>query len=626
MKTTSNQVSSATISTKPIAGFSNIIKTLTKDHRIFLESAYQSLYRLLTYDQRLPIIQGMDGLNDTEIELFNAMKNNQQISISVQPQTIFQDEHVEFLIFFNNFGRLHIRSVDEHLPEYCKGVTHETVGYVYIPKPICTDIHESVQNIINSETRLRANIDAFLTKKEYSGELQEAIDMIDDAVRHVEDIYIYVDDEIFSVVGDRQTNLIETPNGQGLFNQLRKNPVQKWTPAQRLIFAGLWFLFLCGRSIRFEEFNGKLMTACRLSARLHKFLEDYGQFGANVEYNIDLSTECELFAIAKRVGEIARQSVGQKWLRYRMVNGLNFWKSEKLTSSPQSSETDKFIPESIASLYQSWVGKDFNLTLGYVSLFNELADAAISASTLSHEISVNSPAKKPVEILIQEIVASAVTATNSDYGMSSSIQDPSVLINEDYPNFLAEMLKLKPKDFYTCVVSRYGLRQKLGITLYEQVCRAVQARMTYNRWHFIPGNFDRKDIPFDRHYFYPPLVPDMTEWADQQHQGHILASVRYSIRAPGPDMSQPPLLIAKRPYRGFYDVRVVRMEGSPFTLEDMIAVRHHNLWMGVLWNRIVTHCENNPGSIKISGFEKGQYYEPSLNVSTDFDIYTALRK
>jgi hypothetical protein len=109
-----------------------------------------------------------------------------------------------------------------------------------------------------------------------------------------------------------------------------------------------------------------------------------------------------------------------------------------------------------------------------------------------------------------------------------------------------------------------------------------------------------------------PLLPGTRKSGDGNsnvhHAGHARANVKYSVRAPGPDMSMPPLRIAIQTYRGFYDVRVVRMEGSEFTTEEMLRTRHRTLWVGQLVAVLVAHAEARSGKRHvISGFRPGVY-------------------
>jgi len=586
-------------------GFSVILKKLREDPKIFLDSAYHSLGRLLTYDDKLPIEHGLYALNPFEVELFRTLEGAEHLKLTSSHDFSFSGYAGQ--IFYNDFGRLHIRLEEEPFPNYGQEVKIDHIGYLDIPQDIFEIAQKKNQAELLKESYLRSELDSFLQAKESAGKLKDVLDLIDDVVRHIDNVYIYIQDELFSLVMDGYTNLIDTTKKPGFFSGLREKPLKDWTNEQRLGIAGFWCLFLSGGASRFEEFNGKQMTATRIYVRLQQLLEDYLNHGGTLDTPIDLKSQIGLFELAKIVGDVAKQSIEKEWLRSRWINGLTWFKTEKVLFTPKSSEVDKAIPESIANLYKSWTGKSFNYDLGYEQIFSELADMAISGNVVGNE---ETPAKQPIELLIQEIVTASVLATQSDYGMSSSMRNPSLLIDENYENCLSTMMSLKPKDFYCCVVSRTGLSQQMGAVISDHIYRAVQARMEYNRWHFIPGNFVKTDVPRNRHYFYPPAMPDLAEWSDQHHPGHLLASVRYTIRSPGPDLNQPPLLIGGRYYRGFYDIRVVRMGSVPYDVQDMLVVRHHCLWMGVVWKRIVSHCEKNHGSVKIIGFEKGQGYEP----------------
>src|SRR5207302_84405 len=112
--------------------------------------------------------------------------------------------------------------------------------------------------------------------------------------------------------------------------------------------------------------------------------------------------------------------------------------------------------------------------------------------------------------------------------------------------------------FFCCVLPNPRLLTQLTSDALSKMLYRVAARMQFNRWHFLAGNFERASVPISRHYFYPPLVPDLTIWSDQRHAGHALAGVRYAVRVPGPPMDRQPLIVGGNSYRGFYDIRLVR--------------------------------------------------------------------
>ena len=88
------------------------------------------------------------------------------------------------------------------------------------------------------------------------------------------------------------------------------------------------------------------------------------------------------------------------------------------------------------------------------------------------------------------------------------------------------------------------------------------------------------------------------------------ARVKYSIRAPGPDMSRPPLNIARGLSRGFYDVRVVRTEGEGFSLDDILLVRRRTLWLEPVYAALTTYLMSPACKrLEVTGFQPGDYYD-----------------
>lgn len=246
------------------------------------------------------------------------------------------------------------------------------------------------------------------------------------------------------------------------------------------------------------------------------------------------------------------------------------------------------------------------------AFFSQVAQKAIEASCLETEL--QPPGQAPyagatsaLERLIEDVVISAVQATDADYGMSSSLRRPGELFVDTTAELAAAVGALCPKDFYCCIAGTGELQQRFGERLNGDVFRAVQARMQFNRWHFVPGNLPRSLVADDRHYFYPPVMPDLAEWVDQFHAGHVRAAVRYSIRSPGPEIIDAPLEISGHEFRGFYDVRVVRVDDKPFDIQDLAIVRTHSLWMGYIWRTILANCLDPAvrGRLRIAGFANG---------------------
>ena len=48
----------------------------------------------------------------------------------------------------------------------------------------------------------------------------------------------------------------------------------------------------------------------------------------------------------------------------------------------------------------------------------------------------------------------------------------------------------------------------------------------------IPGKFLNNQTRITRHFYFPPVMADITKWSDH-HKGHVFAKVRHAIRCPG---------------------------------------------------------------------------------------------
>jgi hypothetical protein len=595
-------------------GFSGFLEALWAEPSLFVGPAAAALRRLLTFGERLPLEHGIEALSDLDRHLYEALAARPGIALRREPPAAGGGLRLSA----NSQGRLHLRPAGEAPPDYGPQIPTRTLAWIDLPPGDLARAARAAESDAAEEAALRREIDALYGPGGELADTGAALDLVDDAVRHVEAVSFYVDDEAFVLV-DGCCTLIDRSAGPGLFSRLRGQPAREWTPAQRLGVAALRALFLSGRSIRFEEFSGKQLTARRLFARLRGLAESYTRLGAAPPPGRGFG-DLGLLNLARAVGAAAQLSVGspgRRYLRYREVYGVTFLKTERLM--PAASARRIPLPPRLRDLADVWLGRrprEDEGPEGADRIVEELAAAALAPGAERLPLEPGTPAGTPVEALMQELVVAALLDTDSDYAMSSSLRDLRHLQEPDPRARLLGIAALKPRlHFFCCIASRPGLSQLLGERLAAHVYDAVQARMEFNRWHFLPGNFHDPGpwgpVPRTRHWFFPPVTPDLAEWSDLRHNGHTRGGVRYSIRSPGPDMGEPPLLIAGHPYRGFYDIRVVRMEGPPYTPEEMLRVRRHRLWLGIVWRRIVERCEAEPGAVVVTGFSTGHGYEPA---------------
>jgi hypothetical protein len=299
---------------------------------------------------------------------------------------------------------------------------------------------------------------------------------------------------------------------------------------------------------------------------------------------------------------------GKPWLRYRWVYGLNFMKSERILPSTASTEGDDVWLEEFGGDFDELVGDRNKFRPSEHVFMAQLAQACVARDVAGVPCDKGSVAVTSwVEYLMEKIVASAVRATKSDYGMSSSLRDLNRLVTYDEPTLVDEIHALTVNHFFTCYVSA-DMVPRLGAEEATAIATSVQKRMMFNRWHFIPGNLERPLIRKTRHWYFPPMVPDIAIHADMHRAAHNRARIKHSIRSPGPDMSRPGLFIGNQYFRGFYDIRVVRMEGDEYTMEDLLRSRRRTLWLESLYAALAQNAMRpNCVPLMVKGFMPGAY-------------------
>jgi hypothetical protein len=424
-------------------------------------------------------------------------------------------------------------------------------------------------------------------------------------------VCFYVHDRFFALI-DRYVNLIDDKRNRGFLSQLREKPYAEWNQDEILVVAALHALFLSGRAVRFEEFNGALLTARRVTDRLAELAQAYSTAGCEVE----VDNQLDIFARARQIRKQTQCAQGKSWLRYRWVYGLTFQKVERILPATQTSEAPDACQTEFDDMYRLLVSDRADLRMPEQVFMAQLANACLARDLAGIPCQAGSTAAAGwIEYLMERIVASAVVASNADYGMSSSLRNLGQLVHYE-PGRIADAIHvLTPGHFFTCFVGD-RLVPRLGTEEASMIATSVQKRMMFNRWHFIPGNLEREGISTARHWYYPPMVPDIGIHADMHRAAHNRARVKFSIRSPGPDASRPPLYIGGQRYRGFYDVRVVRMDGAEFTLQDILTVRRRTLWLEAVYGVISSYLMSpGAGAFEVTGFQPGAYLDLPASAS-----------
>lgn len=566
--------------------------------------AWRTAEHVMTHGGRLPLAMALPGLGPVDGAVYEVLKEQPQLLASPGPADPAAGPWLDMAV--NAMGRLHLRPSGSPRVATHAEDRWQDVAVVTITPPIERRIGERLAQWRAREDAAQQRLHDALVRRETVGELATILEQVIDHVEHVESVCFYCDDRFYALI-DRFTNLIDTKAGAGFLPRLRGRPLVQWTAQERLIVAALHALFVSGKAVRFEEFNGCTLTAQRLLERLEELHAAYRSCGC--EARVDAAT-ADVFELAAEVRAMATSFTGRPQLRYRWIYALTFQKNERLLGTTRSGESAGAHTDEFAEFYAELLAGRPDPVLPQSLLFTQLASACLARDLQGVPFAAEgSAATGWIESLIERIVASALRATGSDYAMSSSLRELTRLLVHDPAGLAEAILALTPADFYTCFVSReFGTR--LDAAAAQAIAASVQKRMMFNRWHFIPGNLERERVPRTRHWYYPPLVPDLAVHSDVHRAAHSRAGVRFSIRAPGPDVSRPALRIAGHTYRGFYDIRTVRMDGSPYGTEDMLRARRRTLWLEAVFGVLVSYLEEGPASgIGIRGFAPGRWLD-----------------
>ncbi|WP_030394685.1 hypothetical protein [Kitasatospora purpeofusca] len=477
------------------------------------------------------------------------------------------------------------------------GPEAEHLGGLLVPAEVLDAVAEETRVIEAREAADRHEADTILRTWEKNGELDERLARLADWVERVESVYILIGRDVFSK-SDAGTN---TLTRQGLLTGLRASPVDDWRPADRLFVVLAYCLFVSGRSVRFEEFNGLQLSATGLREFL---LDRHAQYCAALDRGPSGAAGLPLLELAQVVRDLMHDVDRSELMRYRRINGLTFVKNERLLDFPLPRDPET-MPELVARHGRLNLGVDPTGDVRADLRAMTLAAVALDA-TADADPGPEPPGQGAVGELLAAVVLSSIVATDADYGMSSSVRDLSGLRGVR-PGSADGVLALKKGDFFCCCLPHPTRMAEVGDETAPILWRSAQ-RMMYNRWHFAPGEYDRAEIPEKRHYFFPPQVPDIAEHAEHHHGGHVASRVRYTIRAPGAQVWHPPFTVFGHGYRGCYDIRLVRMEGPPFTTTELAeAVRHCSL-VDELWRTLAQGLQSGTLHVPpVAGFDRSWY-------------------
>ncbi len=578
---------------KKLSGFESLLVEITnkaKKTKFFLEA----FKLVLTLDNRIPIKMALNSLTIKQRELYILLENNENGYI-LRPEF---DDKSRFIAFgIKKIGRIIIQDPSKR---FDPGDT--IIGYIRVPEDIYinwTTLYLQSQKI---EESFNQEAYSFISNQPQE-KTNEMLDFIYKNIYHIDPIIIYVNEQILStfyfasnLYKDRRNSHLNLTNIEGstyLLEKLYSLSVSEWSHEEMVFVYCAYWLLKTNNPSRIEEFNGCQLSVKRVHIFLNKKINLYSQklnLKADQQYKSTIPDKIETL-----------QSLDIKILsnfqKYRIMNGINLNKKELLM--PKISHDKSNFPIQLNGFFKDNYGMDIE---NYDNSYDFFYD------WLSTQFLLNESDKEltPVEEVLRHFCLEAVEQLNADIAMTRGVRNFKSLIELTNNESYNEICKWSPSDYYCCVTPSKRLQEELKgkESIISNISKAVSRRMQYNCWHFIPGNLPIEQVPANRHFFFPPQFPDIAEWSDQHHLGHVNSSVRFSIRSP------ESLRIGNFNYNGMIDLRVMRKSGSTFTISDLIYLTELTRHLKDFWQAIIDFIIERNLEIKVRSFDK-KYYENS---------------
>lgn len=512
---------------------------------------------ILTMNGRIPLEIGEKSLNVNQKEIVKYLK---KVDFTFSNEFI-EDRPYFYTLGMKKYGRIILED------NYQKDNYDIVFGYIYLEK-ISFDLINTNCSIANSKERryLEDEVYPFFHNKS-DEDITGIVKYVYNILYFMAPVLIYINDETFTNFYNFN-NLFKSLDGDTsyyIMDELLEKPFSVWTENEVTFIYNMYWLLKSGGPPRGEEANGLHLSFTFIHEYLDKKIKKYSNLLDSK--NEKTNSVNNIPEKSKLVDEL-RKKVKEKYLFFREINGLNLYKDEKILGRLSDLNT-KFVPESIFT----YVENKYKLNLRTSNVYDFFRD--FIEEFFKGNLSNNDEFMDPIEDLFTFIVDLAIETTNSDIGMTRGFRSPTALIKAHNDNDIETMCNWKQNEYYCCVVPNKKTMIKpfeSNMAMLAGILSAISKRMQYNSWHYTPGNLPFNELPKDRHFYFPPVMPDITEWSDQHHRGHIFASVRNAIRSPGA------VTVSGKTYLAYFDLRLMKQKGDKYTEEDLkVAVYYTGL-------------------------------------------------
>lgn len=474
-----------------------------------------------------------------------------------------------------NYGRIFLADT---LPE---NRDYVIFAWIAVPDEISSEIAARVQEAEAKDAAYERELEAFLAEVTEAGK-REIVESVSDGVDHMDPVLIYVGDSTFTNFGPYNT-LLRKPGA--LFDRLADTPTREWLPDEKRFVGSLYWVRQAG--MRGEEFNGLQLTPRTLREHFEASFQRYSQKLGRQSGELP-----ETLAEAAKHLLVMRQEVSRDHVTCRWVNGLNFYKSERLVPRSVVATSVEGLPCDV----REYIENNFGLRVSSFSSLDALFRACVEVAA-SVVPETERPLMDGIEQFLERITMSAVEAIKSDFGLTRGIRDihrwQQKLDEQQY----VEIGEWPTTDYFCGVFPSASMRNRMpDPARLAKVLTACSVRMQYNSWHYMPGHFSKELAP--HHYYFPPRMADTAIWSDQHHAGHVMAAVRFSIRSPAP------LKYRDRTYFGMVDLRLFRTSGAHFNRKDLCEAIKYTDYLRSVYQAITDMAASGERKIVIRAFDK----------------------
>lgn len=330
-------------------------------------------------------------------------------------------------------------------------------------------------------------------------------------------------------------------------------PLKEWSDDQAVLVTCLFLLSGSGGNHRIEECNGMQFGLRRVAELFNEKYRLYLETGPGRFAGVPLeSRPADLQVFADQLRE-ARSELSKTHLLYRRISGPVLNKREcivKLSTGVTYRE----------SAVLAWL-RD-NLPVQAKSYDEMVAELRRDSAWLN---SPHGDFETGLEDLIYQVVVACTQCFPAHFALSRGFRSLPMLVEAMRRLEWARICSWELPEFFCCVVpSPSALNFFDGSwEMLVDAAWAMSARMQFNSWHFLAGNLPAISTRA-RDYFTPPEMPDISNFSDQHHRGHVYNRVRFTIRSP------QPVKVDGQQFNGLVDIRLVRCDGDSFEEQDML--------------------------------------------------------